>query len=441
VNEQAVQRRRVRPIWMCVCLACVGCQSELGADPGPPARPEVDRIVQPVAAKTVTPEATRESVPPAFESESPPTRVSHMTKLGTARFVIWGALEAGLMPKALATSRDSERLYSSNMGLDGTRTLSVYRTDPLRLERHLDLPGKAIELVVSADDRALYVTDTEGWGQVLVVDTDDLVIRRKIPVPGFPKWMILHPAGNPLYAALWALDGVSRIDLESDEVRTLRANKGQYSRHDKRDKNPRGMALTPDGRTLIVANNADETLSLIDTATLTERSRVRVGYAPRHIVTTRQGRVFVSLTGNDSVLEFDMQREAPVREIAVGGRPKTMVLSHDQRFLYVANFIANSLSVIDLGSLERVDVPLGLHKPSGLAVRADDRFVYVSGFCTHDVWAIERLDDGKHPTLPFGADRVNEPCLDCAQSFEGCPYFPGPSEVREPQSDVDGPKR
>jgi hypothetical protein len=92
--------------------------------------------------------------------------------------------------------------------------------------------------------------------------------------------------------------------------------------------------------------------------------------------------------------------------------------------------------VVELATLRRVDVPLGLHKPSGLAVRADDRFIYVSGFCTHDVWAVERVDEGQSATLPLGPDRVNEPCFDCAQSFEGCPYFPGPSEIREPSAEA-----
>jgi DNA-binding beta-propeller fold protein YncE len=315
------------------------------------------------------------------------------------------------------------------MGVADERTLSVYRTEPLRLERHLDVPGKNIELAVSRDGSELFVTNSRAWGRLLVFGADDLELRRDLPLPGFPKWLEVHPNGQTLFAALWALDGIARVQLSDGEVSTLQTRKGQFSRHERRDKNPRGMALSRDQRTLLVANNADETLSLVDVESWTERRRVRVGYAPRHIVAARDGRLFLSLTGNDSVLELDADSFEPKREISVGRRPKTIALSHDDRFLYAANFVSNSLSVVELSTGERIDVGLNLHKPSGLVVRADDRFVFVWGFCTADVWAVERLSPGEPPTLPLGPDRLNAPCLDCPSSFEGCPYYAGPDQI------------
>lgn len=352
--------------------------------------------------------------------------------LGETRFVVWGALPTGLMPKGLAVSPDSRWLFSSNMGVADEETLSVYQSDPLRAAGTLDVAGKNIELSVSPDGDELFVTNSRAWGRLLVFGVEDRELRRDLPLPGFPKWLQSDAEGEFLYAALWALDGVSRVRLADGEVRTLHTSKGRYSRHPRRDKNPRGMALSRDGRTLVVANNADETLSLVDVDTFTERKRVRVGYAPRHVVAARDGTLYVSLTGNDSVLELDGDGFEPLGEIPVGRRPKTIALSLDERFLYVANFVSNSLSVVDLRSRARLDIELDLHKPSGLAVRADDRFVYVTGFCTHDVWAVERLDRGHSPTLPLGPDRLNAPCLDCPSSFEGCPYYPGPEQVVEP---------
>ena len=41
--------------------------------------------------------------------------------------------------------------------------------------------------------------------------------------------------------------------------------------------------------------------------------------------------------------------------------------------------------------------PLDIVKGSGVAVRPDDRFVYVTGWCSKDIWAIERLDPGVQP--------------------------------------------
>jgi DNA-binding beta-propeller fold protein YncE len=385
----------------------------------------------PQAHANAAPSPSPSARPAAFTPNPVPGRVGHEGTLGDTRFVVWGAAETGSMPKGLATSLDSRWLFCSNMGVADERTLSVYRSDPLHLEKHLDIPGKNIELAVSADGADLFVTNSRAWGRLLVFDTNDRTLERDLPLPGFPKWMLVPPDGKTLYASLWALDGISRVTLADGSVQTLQTPKGRYSRHERRDKNPRGMALSRDGKTLIVANNADETLSLVDIATWTERKRVRVGYAPRHVVAAHDGRLFVSLTGNDSVLELDPVTFEPKREIAVGKRPKTIALSHDDRFLYAANFVSNSLSVVDLETHARLDIELDVYKPSGLAVRADDRFVYVTGFCTDDVWAIERLDPGEQPTLPLGPDRFNEPCFDCPSSFVGCPYFPGPDKIVE----------
>lgn len=358
--------------------------------------------------------------------EVAPGRVGHSVKVGDSLFVIWGAEETGLMPKGLATSHDGQWLFSSNMGLENHKTLSAYRSQPLRLERHLDLPGKSIELLTTQRGQLL-VTNSRSWGMVEVFAIDGLQRQRDHRVPGFPKWMQLDATERTLYVSLWAQDGISRVDLESGEVKTLLTPKGTYSRHRTKDKNPRGSALSADERTLYVANNADETLSLIDVETFTERRRIRIGYAPRHIVRAGE-RLFISLTGNDSVLEFDTRTEEPVRAIAVGKRPKTIALSSDQRFLYVGNFSSNSLSIVDLQTYAVGELALDLHKVSGLAVRADDRFIYVTGFCTHDVWAIERVAPGQAPTLPYGPDRDNEPCFDCPSSFVGCPYYAGPKQ-------------
>lgn len=384
------------------------------------------------ATRAATSPALPERAPP-FDPNPIPGRVGYVAALGDTRFVVWGSSESGSMPKGLATSRDSRWLFASNMGVANERTLSVYRTDPLRLERHIDVPGKNIELAVSHDGSELFVSNDRAWGRLLVFGVEQQELRRDVALPGFPKWLLVHPRGQTLFAALWALDGVARVDLGAARtaVQTLQTTKGQYSRHERRDKNPRGMALSRDEKTLLVANNADETLSLVDVESFEERKRVRVGYAPRHIVAEHDGTLHVSLTGNDSVLELDGTSFEAQREIPVGRRPKTIALSEDNRFLYAANFVANSLSVVELDTGERIDIELDLHKPSGLAVRADDRFVYVTGFCTDDVWAIERLAANEHPTLPLGPDRFNAPCFDCASSFEGCPYYPGPERIVE----------
>lgn len=350
--------------------------------------------------------------------------VGSCVRLGHSAFRIWGASRSGKMPKALATDHSSQRLYSSNMGSDGEQGLSVFRTDPLRLERHVPIHGNAIELFVSNDDRWLWLTDAEAWGQLERYDLRTWKMDRQLAVPGFPKWMIADRSQANIYVSLWTWDGISRIDVDRGTVSTLKTRPGKVSgRH---SKNPRGLALSKDQSELYVLNNHDHTLSIIDVGEWVEKERVQIGYAPRHIVPSSDPETFlVSLTGEDAIVEWQAASRAVRRRFVVGKRPKTIATSHDGRFVFAANFVSNSLGVIDLQSGQVGQLPLGVHKPSGLAVRADDRFVYVSGFCSNDVWAIERIDDGQVPEPTLGEASPHRPCSTCASTFAGCPFPPG----------------
>lgn len=398
-----------------------------------------DQRTTPAAVVSV-PSAT--SAPPHLAApptnpapDAKPTDAGYLAELGEHRFMIWGSASSGKMPKALLTTKHG-LLISSNMGSDGSDALSVYHSDPLRLKQHVPLRGKAIELALSPDHTELYVSNDVKWGMLQILGASDFDVRREIPVPGFPKWMTTSRDGTRLFASLWALDGVTEVTLPAGSTRTFRGRKGSISKD--KSKNPRGSALSGDERTLFVGNNADQSLSLIDTQSLKERKRLRIGYAPRHLVANRDGsRIYISLTGEEQVVEFDVASETVTRRFDVGKRPKTIALANDERFLYVANFVANSLSIVDLKTEQHTELALDLYKPSGLSVRPDDAFIYISGFCTNDVWAIQRLDPGHAPHLPLGPDRDNKPCLECFSTFAGCPYPPG----TEPKALVEAERR
>lgn len=355
--------------------------------------------------------------------DAKPGQPGYCVRLGDTWFRVWGATKSGKMPKALATDHRGTFLYSSNMGSAGNDGITVYRTDPLRWERDVELSGSAVEMLVSPDDRALWVSDARGWGRIKRFDTQTWTLQTDIAVPGFPKWMTTTRDGH-LLASLWNLDGVARVNWPSGEVTTSRTRRGNFT--GKTSKNPRGMALSDDESELYVLNNRDHSLSVLDVATLKEKQRIHIGYAPRHIVKGKAPDTFiVSLTGEDAAIVWDAKQRKVTQRFSVGKRPKTIALSNDGRYLYTANFVGNSVTVVDVELGQSVTLRLNVHKPSGLAVRADDEFVYVSGFCSNDIWAIERFRDGETPSVQLGASREYKPCLTCASTFAGCPFPPG----------------
>jgi YVTN family beta-propeller protein len=137
---------------------------------------------------------------------------------------------------------------------------------------------------------------------------------------------------------------------------------------------PSGMALSPDGNTLYVALNGNNTLGEINTQTDTLTNRIPVGNAPRQVVLADDGTVaYVSneggrpattndftnlsdgtpivsnrttgaaITGTVSVVNLTTGKET--QEIPVGLQPTA--LYQDGSALFVANSNDDSISVID----------------------------------------------------------------------------------------------
>jgi YVTN family beta-propeller protein len=371
--------------------------------------------------------AARDEPPQRDSSSRPlpegvaPGRVGYIARLGSTRFVIWAASTTGQMPKGLAASPDGRWLFSSNMGRMDGDTISVFRADPLSFERSIDLPGNSVELAVSSDGKTLLSSNMLRWGEVDAISLETFSPIARLYVPGFPKVLLPDPSSAEVYAALWSADGISRLHVPGAVDETMKLP-GVSRTSGRGSKNPRGMALTRDGKTLYVANNADQSVSLVDTRSFRERRRLLVGSAPRHVVASPDGaRMYVSLTGNDAIAVIDVAKERVVERIPVGPRPKTIAVSYDGRFLYSADFLGDSLTVVELASRRSVRIPLDVLKVSGLAVHPSDDFVYVSGFCTNDVWAIRRIDDGDVPSDSPGPDHENHPCRTCKSSFMACP--------------------
>ncbi len=116
--------------------------------------------------------------------------------------------------------------------------------------------------------------------------------------PGDPG----SPGFKPLNLA-WSLDG-DRLYVAlhlADRVRVFDSN-GTIVGDVPSGRRPAQIALSPDGKTLIAANRGDGTLSLIDTATLRERSRLDLGAAHPHGVAFNESgtRAYVTCEGTPS---------------------------------------------------------------------------------------------------------------------------------------------
>jgi YVTN family beta-propeller protein len=163
---------------------------------------------------------------------------------------------------------------------------------------------------------------------------------------------------------------------------------------------PTGLAISPDGDTLFVANDLGDSLGIIEGLRYDRRlTRVDLSEKPGQLIypygvvayAPPQGKktekVYVSCWATASVAVKDLvHREAPAKFIPVERHPTEMILNPARTRLYVANSNADSVSVIDTARdrvIETISVRLEEKalmggSPEGLALSADARTLYVA---------------------------------------------------------------
>ncbi len=180
--------------------------------------------------------------------------------------------------------------------------------------------------------------------------------------------------GRTLYAADPDGDALNTFDLGTGQGSGGPIGLGLNS-------SPGSVAVTPDGRKAVVANEGAKSVSVIDATTRVASAPITVGNDPEGVsIAPDGGRAYVANNGDGTVSVIDLTSNKTVGQpIEVGGEPLATAVSPDGSRVYVANHISESVSVIDTstGQTTGPEIKVG-GGPTGLAVTPDGRQVYVS---------------------------------------------------------------
>jgi len=187
---------------------------------------------------------------------------------------------------------------------------------------------------------------------------------------------ISYGSDGAIYVVNTQNDTVYR--LSGDDFKTQVSSKVGYR--------PYAASLAPNGKLLAVSNWGDESVSLLDPATLKETARLKVGNHPNDLAYSKDGRLFVANAGSNSV---SVIRDGKVIETIrtsfepralVGSTPVSLAITNDGKRLYVANADNNDIAVIDIGNVRESNIlgfiPTGWY-PTAIAVSPDGRKILV----------------------------------------------------------------
>jgi YVTN family beta-propeller protein len=167
------------------------------------------------------------------------------------------------------------------------------------------------------------------------VDLRSLQIDRVYPVGLVPKFVAVTPDGRFLLVSNWCSYTVSIIRLATGAT-AGQIYVGAY---------PRGIAVTPDSRTAYVAVMGSTHLAVLNLHRLQVAGEV--GNSPRHVVLGPGGRyLFVSLNAEGSVVKIDRRSGRVVGRAYTGRDPRSLTLAPDGRTMYVVNYLSDTVSAV-----------------------------------------------------------------------------------------------
>jgi YVTN family beta-propeller protein len=289
---------------------------------------------------------------------------------------------------------------------DGSRAPCPYTnpTDPTLLAT----AGSAAE---PASDQSLSVVDlrTGKQREISAVTTNHDPAHRGAAgtFNYFYSGVVFSPDGRHLYAAGGGNDAVYDFPVTNDVVADrpahtvilptpfLQAVGNIISLLRGTAGYTRGLAVTPDGRYLLVTQEINNSVDIIDTATYRESelsfgTPILGGVYPAGVAVRPDGKMaYVTLQGAHSVAEIALQAGGKIKQagmIEVGDHPTALVVSPDGSQLYVVNTGGDSLSIVTTAS-GRVAATIALQalpgeqagaSPDAVAVSPDGQRLYVA---------------------------------------------------------------
>ncbi len=295
-------------------------------------------------------------------------------------------------------------------GADEAAWDTVSRTLPTGVT--LDPAGDAVPVgsfplaFTLAPDPRYAVTILSGWREqgLEVVDREAGRVVQRVAQPAAFLGLAFSPDGRTLFASGGNQDVIYRYDWGADLLtfrdsivlaapnRSVGHLPGEPMTPGRPQQVglhfPAGIALSPDGDRLYVAENLGDLLAVVDVGSGRVVQRFPAGRYPYGVVVAPDGTVYVSAWSQSTVAVFVPTEDGlePDGAIIVGRHPSAMVLSEDGSRLFVASASTDRVAVVDTRErrliTELLDpAPHGPGEgstPNALALSKDGRRLFVA---------------------------------------------------------------
>lgn len=222
----------------------------------------------------------------------------------------------------------------------------------------------------------VFITNERG-GTITVIESTTDKVTATIATPGRPRGMATD--GRSLYVAVSHFrdkphprpDEIVAIDIASRKI-VRRYNGGT---------DPEGIAITPDGKRLLMSNEDAGTASLVDVASGRTIAALVVGTEPEGVAISHDGRIaYVTGETSNTVSVIDLKAGKVLTNFLVDARPRAAIFLRGDARAYVTSEIGGTISAVD-AKHHRVTQRIrlgGTAHPVGMTLSPDEKRLYVA---------------------------------------------------------------
>jgi DNA-binding beta-propeller fold protein YncE len=297
-----------------------------------------------------------------------------------AALIVWSARAAS------AQDRPTGTLVVSNMN-DHTATILDAATG--RVLATLRTGRGPHEVAISHDGRWAAVSNYGPRGEpgnsITVIDVAGHAVARtiEIAVHQRPHGMAFLPGDSLLAVTAESSEAVLIIDFSSGATRRVLPTKGRLTHM---------LALSSDGRTMVSANIAAGTISLIDPAGADSTVAIPVTAAPEGVaITPDGGTAWVGSDRDSVVVVVDLESRQPVDTLRGFGLPYRLAITSDGKRAVVTDPMKAQVRIFDVSTRREratIEIPAdsivataevpGSPSPEGVTVSPDGRWAFVT---------------------------------------------------------------
>jgi YVTN family beta-propeller protein len=340
------------------------------------------------SAAAPKPSASVKQGEPAASGEATPVRIQRLSGNLASKSV-----DASV--KGLVFAQNMMYQHSiSVFGADGALLKTIPDTVDLTtfgITGHPGLSkGAPVEMAFSPDGRTAWVSNYHMYGEgfsaepkdtcssgdgatnsfLYKVDTSSLEIVKVLEVGVVPKYVAVTPDGKRVLVTNWCSMDINVIDTSTDTVVATVPSGGRY---------PRGIAIAKDSRTAYVALMGSSKVIALDLTTMTVRDFATPGSRTRHLTMSPDGtKVYATNSGDNNVVELDAATGAILRKVTVGAEPRSMTVSADGGAIYVVNYDAATMSKVRTSDFTVVATVPTDGNPIGITYEPTKKAVWVA---------------------------------------------------------------